>query len=325
MKSEFTIDISTNGQNALEAIQILTALDPTEGSHISNNLRPPLGIYNTSLSKICSEVIKCCGTFETYFKYSNKVDVFRKENVLHKEVISCIELALYAAAAHVDDVVLIAKGFYSDNKKYKKSKSAKQLEKTIKTHKKLISASVNAIKHNQSRIRLYSLEIQHGDRPHCLHGYFIEGVNNGVVGPNAIFYDNQLQIFSITSLMWEILCFVLNVSRQLKLFLEDVTKYKHDESKVNSGEFSKAVIAAARLPLYSFDETHPFSNNRVIIKSSGKHILLDSGIYGSISNGWTASKKMEFINYLCNYVGDGVTKSFIIVKPIALKLKHWSS
>lgn len=325
MKPEFIIDISTDGKSALEAIQILSVIDPTEGSHISNNLRPPLGIYNISLSRICSKVTKCCNTLETYFKHSNKVDVLRKENVLCEEVIDYLELALYAAAEHVDDVTLIAKGFYSDNKEYKKSKPAKQLEKTIKTHKKLISASINAIKHSQARIRLYSLEIQHGDKSLCLHGYFIEGVHDGVVGPNKIFHDNQRQVFSITSLMWEILCFILNVSRQLKLFLEDVANYKYDESKINDVVFSKAAIAAARLPLYSFDETHPFLNTRVIINSSDEnYISLDSEIYGSITNGWTTSKKMEFFSDSCGYAGDGVTKSFNMVKPMAVKLQHWT-
>ena len=325
MKPEFIIDISADGKSALEALQILSELDPNEGNHTSNNLRPPLGIYNISLSRICSKVTKCCNTLETYFKHSNKVDILRKENALCEEVVDYLELALYAAAEHVDDVNLIAKGFYSDNKKYKKSKPVKQLEKTIKTHKELISASINAIKHYQARIRLYSLEIQHSDNPLCLHGYFIEGVHDAVVGPNKIFHDNKRQVFSITSLMWEILCFILNVSRQLKFFLEDITDYKPNENKTNDGGFVLAAIAAARLPLYSFDETHPFSNTRIIISSSDENYSpLNSEIYGSITNGWTTSKEMEFFNNSCSYVGDGVTKSFNMVKPMAVKLQHWT-
>lgn len=325
MKPEFNIDISEGGKSALEALQILSVLDPNEGYHISNDLRPPLGIYNTSLSRVCNKVTKCCNTLETYFKSSKKVDALRREDVLREEVIDYLELALYAAAEHVDDVTLIAKGFYSDNKKYKTSKPAKRLEKSIKEHKSLISASINAIKHHQARIRLFSLEIQHGDNPLCLHGYFIEGVQDGVVGPNKIFHDNQRQVFSITSLMWEILCFVLNASRQLKIFLEAVTSYKLNESGTNDGGFVKAIISAARLPLYSFDETHPFTNTRVFISSSdGKNNALDSGIYGSITNRWTSSKEMAFFSNSCSYVGDGVSKSFRMVKPMAVKLQHWT-
>jgi hypothetical protein len=36
---------------------------------------------------------------------------------LRQEVIDYLELALYAAAEHVDDISLIAKGFFDDNKK----------------------------------------------------------------------------------------------------------------------------------------------------------------------------------------------------------------
>jgi len=325
MKPEFNIDISTDGKSSLEALQILSVLDLNEGYHTSNNLRPPLGIYNISISRICKKLIKCCNKLEEYFNSSNKVDALRRNDELCDEVIDYLELALYAAAEHVDDVTLISKGFYTDNKKQKKSKQARQLEKTLKEHKSLISASINAIKHCQARIRLYSLEIQHGDNPHCLHGYFIEGVHDGVVGPNKIFHDNQRQVFSITSLMWEILCFVLNSSRQLKIFLEDITNHEPNEEQINDVDFTKAVIAAARLPLYSFDETHPFSNTRVIISSSDSNYdSLDSGIYGSISRRWTTSKKMDFFSDSCSYVGDGVTKSFGMVKPMAVKLQHWT-
>lgn len=325
MKPEFNIDLSEGGESVLEALQILSVLDPSEGYHTSNDLRPPLGIYNISISRICDKLTKCCIKLEAYFKSSKKVDDLRREDKLREEVIDYLELALYAAAEHVDDVALIAKGFYPDKKMHKSSTPAKQLENTVKKHKSLISASINAIKHHQARIRLYSLEIQHGETPHCLHGYFIEGVHDGAVGPSKIFHDNQRQVFSITSLMWEILCFVLNASRQLKKFLEAVTNSKPNESLKSDGVFTKAVIAAARLPLYSFDETHPFSNTRVIIScSDGKNSPLDSTIYGSITNRWTSSNKMAFFSNSCGYVGDGVTKSFRMVKPMAVRLQHWT-
>lgn len=112
-----------------------------------------------------------------------------KEAELRQEVIDYLELALYATAEHVDAVALIAKGFSPAHKKCKPSEPARQLEKSVKKHKTLISATINAIKHNQVRIRLYSTEIVHGEKPHCLHGYFIEGVNDGVVGPSKVFQE----------------------------------------------------------------------------------------------------------------------------------------
>lgn len=202
---------------------------------------------------------------------------------LKQEIIDYIELALYSAAEHVDDIGLIAKGFFSDKKKHKSSKSTAQLGKSIKKHKALISASINAIKHHQARIRMYSLEIQHGGIDHCLHGYFIEGVHEGNVGPNKIFHDNQRQVFSITSLIWEILCFILNSSRHLNKFLKTLSNIDPTENIKECEVFSKAVIVASRLPIYSFDDNHPFLETKIIIDGAenGENVL-DSNIYGSI-------------------------------------------
>jgi len=325
MKPEFKIDISNAGKASLEALEVLSELDPSIGYHIANGLRPPLGIYNISISRIFDKLTKCCTKLEELFHETIKVDELRLKGELREEVIDYIELSLYAAAEHVDDIALIAKGFFSDKRKYKASRSARQLENTVKKHKSLISASINAIKHHQARIRMFSLEIEHGNRPHCLHGYFIEGIHGGSVGPSKIFHDNQREVFSITSLMWEIICFVLNTSRALKKFLMSVTKVNCNEELTGNEIFSKAVISAARLPIYSFDDKHPFIETTIKIESSySGSKLLDSKIYGAIIDKWSSSKEMNFFGNSCNYVGDGVSNTFQMVKPTAVKLQHWT-
>jgi hypothetical protein len=325
MKPEYKVDISEEASNPLEALHILSQLDIDTGYHTQNDLRPPLGIYNTSILRICDKLTKCCNKLEAYFNDSITVDELTKKTEICDEVIDYIELALYAAAEHVDDLALIAKGFYPDKKTYKASKPARQLENSVKNHKSLISASINAIKHRQSRIRIYSLEIQHGEIPHCLHGYFIEGVHDGVVGPNKIFHDNKREVFSITSLIWEVLCFVLNSSRHLNIFLGKVCDVASSEDAQGGEVFTKAIIAAARLPIYSFDDVHPFSKTKVVIECSKEdHKKLDSQLYGAIINQWGASGDMKFFSNSCSYQGDGATKSFRMVKPITVNLQHWT-
>jgi hypothetical protein len=324
MKPEFRIDISEGAISPLEALHVLSVLDPKEGFHISKNLRPPLGIYNISISRVCDKLIKFCDRLEKYFKTSKKIDVLRVMDDLRQEVIDYLELSLYAAEEHVDDISLIAKGFFDDNKKYKKSKIVSQLEGSIKKHKSLISSSINAIKHHQARIRIFSMQIQHASIDHCLHGYFIEGVHDGVVGPNKIFHDNSRQVISVTSLIWEIICFILNSSRQLSKFLKNVRAVSTSENQTKNNIFSKAIIAAARLPIYSFDEKHPFSETRIILNADEHgHKLLDSKIYGSITHRWLKSNDMMFLGDTASYEGDGVTKSFQLVKPKTLGLQHW--
>lgn len=48
---------------------------------------------------------------------------------------------------------------------------------------------------------------------------FIEGVTNSVVSPSNVFHGQDKKIFSVTSLVGEIICFVLNSSRSLAKFL----------------------------------------------------------------------------------------------------------
>ncbi|SEM66999.1 hypothetical protein SAMN04489760_13221 [Syntrophus gentianae] len=324
MKPEFKIDVFDSSNSPLEARTALAALDPQVGFHTSRNLRSPLGIYNISLSRLSDKIIRCCDRLERYFKTSTMIDVLRKKVDLQQEVIDYIELALYAAAEHVDDISLIVKGFFQDSKAYKSSDEASQVESVVKKHKTLISASINAIKHHQARIRLFSVKIRHAGIDHCLHGYFIEGVNDGIVGPNMIFNSNNFHVISTTSLIWEIICFTLNSSRALAKFIYRYSGATQKDNQAKEDIFTKAVVAAARLPIYSFDETHPFSTTRIIISADEHgHNLLNSGIYGSLTYRWLKSVDMEFFGTSENYEGDGVTKTFQIVNPKRLGLQHW--
>jgi hypothetical protein len=323
MKPEYSIDITDNKITTLEALPVLTSLGPALGYHLNKNVRPPLGIYNMSLSRVLSKLVKCCTKLETYFKLSNNINGLSLGANLKDEVLDYIELALYSAAEHVDDLGLIASGFFEDSKKYKKSKPAKKLNEEVKEFRSFISASINSIKHQQSRVRLYSADISHDRKLMCLHGYFIEGVHNGTIGPNKIFHGKENKIFSITSLIWEIICFVLNSSRSLSIFLLTVCDVEKSEKEIGCEILNKAVIAAARLPLYSFDDSHPFSKTRLIIKNADTN-LLNSGLYGSICFQWSKSDEMQFFGDHLGFVGDGVSKSYEMAKPMSLGIQHWS-
>ncbi len=325
MKPEFIVDIAEGSDSSLEAHHTLTAINPDEGRHTLQNLRPALGIYNTSISRICDKINKCCGKLEIYFNTSTERKVLLKENALRGEIIDYLELSLYAAAEHVDDIQLISKYFFENKKQYKSSVPATILSNTIGKRKNLITASINAIKHHQARIRLYSVDIKYAKVRHCLHGYFVEGVNDGVVGPNKIFHDKSKRIFSITSLIWEILCFILNSSRHLSEFLGKIIEIPTQREHVNNNIFVKSIIAAARLPLYSFDDNHPFGTTRVVITASDTKSIdtLDSKIYGSIRTKWDKSDEMVILGDICNFEGDDVTKSFEFAHPSRLQIQHW--
>ncbi len=100
---------------------------------------------------------------------------------------------------------------------------------------------------------------------------------------------------------------------------------KSKKAAVGNEVFLKPVIAAARLPLYSYDDDHPFLKTCLTINTDEKSKkLLDSGLYGSLANGWSTSKNIQFFASSSSYAGDGVTKTFKLVAPKTLKLQHWS-
>jgi hypothetical protein len=322
-KPSFAVDISPSALSPLEAHLPLTLLTDERCRHHEIGLRAPLGIYNISISRICDKVVRLCQRMENYFIVSDTLQPLQHNDDLMQELVDYIELALYAAAEHVDDVESIATGFFKDTKVRDKIRAYRTLQTQLKQHKKLLSAAANAIKHQQSRIRIFSMEFRHEATAGCLHGYFIEGVDAGVVCPSPIFHKKQ-DVFSITTLAWEILVFLLNCSRDLALFIQSEGKQFVGPAYVKCEIFQKAVIAAARLPLYAFGEEHPFSRVTLsIFSSDGNTGTLDSTLYGSLKRPWTKSSNAEFGSFTSRFVGDGKTKSFRYAQPKSVALHHW--
>ncbi|ANQ21404.1 hypothetical protein BA893_06880 [Vibrio natriegens] len=322
-KPEYIVDLTEGATTALEALTWLSIVPSGVGCHESKRLRKPLGIYNTSLQRIFSKLDKCCNKLQAYFTHASTTDGLAAVVDLQAEILDYIELSLYSAAEHVDDIESIASGFFSNTKECKKSPHVKKLNADIKVLKKFISSAVNGIKHQQSRIRFYSVDIKHEHRVFCLHGYFIEGVNNGVVGPCKILHGQNNQIFSITSLVWEIICFVLNCSRSLANFLSKTLDVAKSNDVQQFPLFIKVVTSASKLPVYSFDDLHPFDRTRIILQVDDPEVL-NSSLYGSLACSWSKSRDLVILRDQMGYVSDGVTRTFDIAVPKNLGLKHWA-
>jgi hypothetical protein len=322
-KPLFEIDVSRSAQSSLDAHLVLAMIDPGACHHLSQQLRLPLGIYNVSVSRIAERVIALCRRLETYFNASSDLSGLQKERDLRTELIDFMELAIYAAAEHVDDIDSIAKGFFRHGSRLEKNVAYRELNGKVKNHKRYLSTAANAIKHSQSRLRLFSCEFQQPGIRGCLHGYFVEGVENGVVGPNKLFHRQQ-EVFSVTTLVWEIIAVMLRCSRDLKAFLSSEAACLSGPVDVRFERFANAVVAAARLPLYTFGEEHPFSRSTVRIKtSSDDPPELDSKLYGSIKRPWAVSPAPMFGPDQSEFEGDGSSKTFHFVHPKNISLHHW--
>jgi hypothetical protein len=322
-KPIFEVDIAPSAQSSLESHLPLAVMVDENYFQQASNLRPPLGIYNISVSRLCDKVIRFCARLEQYFRASSTLTPSKARDDVMQELIDYIELALYAAAEHVDDIDSIASAFFARSTSGSKQADYRNLQTGIRKHKRLVSAAANAIKHQQSRIRIFSTEFAYSGVSGCLHGYFIEGVEDGTICPSTIFHHTQ-PVFSITALAWEIVMFVLNCSRDLARFLKAIAPGTIETKDVRCEIFGKAVVAAARLPNYTFGEEHPFARATLrLTNAAPNRELLASGSCGSILSGWPRAGTPQFGSFVGGYEGDGVSKKFRIVHPKSVVLHHW--
>jgi hypothetical protein len=221
-KPELVIDL--DGPAAvLQALSCLSALKSGASFHDVHDQRHPLGTYNLSVGRICDKLQKCAANLERYWLSSPTLADLDKHADFRRITIDYLELCLYAAAEHVDDVESVASSFFRTSRQAAKAAAMKQLKRAVKPLRDRIASLTNTVKHRQGRLRLFSLEFNHDSKSLCLHGFFIEGFTQGQVCPSPILHGNGEIVISITSFLWSILMYVWLISLQLEQFLVAVS------------------------------------------------------------------------------------------------------
>jgi hypothetical protein len=133
------------------------------------------------------------------------------------------------------------------------------------------------------------------------------------------------QVISVTAFMWMIVVFLASVSRAIVALLHSISAVSQgDTPPAVDSQFALAVVSVARLPLYSFDDRHPFLSTTLVIDADeDARSRLDSGLYGSIVHRWTQSKSHEFRRNILQFEGDGASRSFQTTVPTQVALQHW--
>lgn len=324
-KPTLIVDVEKSAAGALPALSALSTLKDGACFHELHDQRHPLGIYNMSTSRIFDKIKRCCIRLEKYWLLPPYTSELEKEHDLHREIADYLELSLYAAVEHVDDVDAIIHTFFKSRKEYRKSRNVKKFKDAVKLLRDRISSLANTIKHSQGRVNLYSMEFMLGDTRICLHGLFIEGFHDGAVRPHPIVHSKGEVIISVTSFLWSIMIFMWEISCQLKDFLESISVVCSDKlSPLPSEPFCDAIVALARLPLYALDEPHPFGRVRVVIKGGDSvKAKLQSNIYGSLICPWLRTTEGYVLGSKLMYEGDGVSRSFGLVNPKQIRISHW--
>lgn len=325
-KPVLTVDLGGPAPGGLTALSHLSALKAGVSHHEDHDQRHPLGIYNLSVTRVCEKVRRCSVILEEYFLLPPQITEIDKHAELRDGIVDRLELCLYVAAEHIDDVELIGKSFFKDPKQHPKSPHTKALNRAMKPLRDQITSVTNAIKHAQGRLRLFALEVNYDDRDMCLHGFFVEGFEGGAVAPSPVIHKSGGTVFSITSFLWGILLYIELISREIGRFLEAISAVDGSSAApVGSTHFGDAVIALARLPLYSFDDTHPFERTRLVINHDEEaESKLRSNIYGSAMDRWSKSGEIRFGNRRFMMEGDGVSTRFTFSQPNQLRLQHWT-
>jgi hypothetical protein len=325
-KPKIIVNLGYTPAPALRAAASLRQLHDNASHHEALDRRHPLGIYNVSTSRILKKLRTCCENLEAHHHAAATTKELAARGSLADDVIDYLELTLYAAAEHVDDIETIAECFFSDKDAYHRSPDVKRLKTAIRPIRARISGFTNAIKHHHCRIRLFSCDFHQQANVVCLHGFLIEQFHNGRVGPSPLFHADGERIISITSFLWSVLFYLYSMAEALHHFLVSIRVVTSSPTTEEATPLlTETLIGLLRLPLYSFDDVHPFEVTRLIVSTDDKHrALLASNIYGSISRPWSKSLQGGVGSVSLTYEGDGTSRSFDMSGPRNIRLQHWN-
>jgi hypothetical protein len=122
LKPEIIVDLDSEGDSPLEAERYLARLKSNTSFHELLDCRHPLGIYNVSTARILKKLVKCCNHLEEYLRAAPSGAQLHGTENRQDQVIDYLELSLYAAAEHVDDLELVGRCFFRDGAAFEKSR-----------------------------------------------------------------------------------------------------------------------------------------------------------------------------------------------------------
>lgn len=322
-KPLYRIDLDTETAEQGCAADILKHSVERETFEDRYGLRKPFGIYNISISRLDTRLERTARSIRDFMMANPTIPKAESRSV---DLMSdYLESCIYAAAEHVDDLESCLKCFFSNAQSYSKSKTVRRFKDCLKRVRRIVSAFANSIKHQQARIRLNEIEFIHDSNRMVLIGFFVEGVENGKVGPSKIVQGEDVQVISVASFLWEIFIFAHEAADLLADALAEImATASGNADRPRWAILRKAVIEIARVPNFSFDGPHPFERATIRLESEKATALFSSAdLYGSLGNRWSMSKSHAFGGTVQSYQGDGVTKSFALVAPKNIRLQHW--
>jgi hypothetical protein len=319
MKPTFEVNLDEDGLGALTAADTLAHLVESSASHKPHYQRA-LALYNRSIARISDKVARAAAQFEQCFFDEIELGFAQLGRRDDREIIDYLELVLYSAAEHTDDLKAIARelaGPRGENP----DRAASRLDKSLKAARDRISLLTNHIKHYQWRLHLLRQEFLHGAQTTILYGFSLNSVSQDRVKLERLPPDNA-GLIALPSLLWLVLEFLFLASEVLNAH---VSGSAQDPPATKTAGLASAVAAVMRLPNYTFDEEHTTKRVRMLIHAASDESRqkLTSQLYGAWMHRWSREAQGRPGRSSVAVAGDGVNRTFDFPTPTKVSLVYW--
>jgi len=251
----FTIDVNITlpkGYNGitLPAQQALSLVpsDLLVVSKQKQNMRPPLGVYNISLS----QAVERCQRVLLALVNLPSVDSSKHKDSIRK-LLDCQDAFLDSLFEHIEDCrnILRCMTFKDQNRILN---ILKKWDKAVKPYRDHIGHVVNHIKHSQGRLR----SVQMSNKHKLIYGYFVEGLtNDGSIGPHPDIHDGGHTAFSFNRDLRFHVSGLFHLSAILSECIIEYKGYEYRfsvEPKEEHDDLACILESIARLPIYVFPD-----------------------------------------------------------------------
>ena len=240
------VEYNLNRGEGPDAENLLPAYEPSRFFHERRRQRPPDGIYSMSLRQAWPAFGRALNAAELIAK--DRPFLTNGDPSWQHDCLDAVEHLLYVMVEYIEDCDVILKCCFPSEEKFQQDDHANRFRQTVKPYRSRIAAVVNAIKHNQGRLRLFAF---HGPE-FVAPGYFLEGVlPNGAIGPSTIVHGNNAsQAFSFAFDLRLHFALIFLVGRNLARAVEKIFG-PPDHQRQPGSSSSYAREFAARLEAFS--------------------------------------------------------------------------
>lgn len=228
------------GKVVLPARTALTALSSQVPSRYGElGLRHPLGIYNTSVTRVAQ-------------RFARVIGLLSRPGHPGEELIESQESLLRALMEHMDDCINILRGLTSDSRGFEKDRHVKLYRRAIAEYRSHIGKVVARIKHRQGRLTLMAVQLEAG----FFAGYFITvGLRGGAIGPDPDIHPN-VTAFSFNRDLRFHLCHLLLTSARLAEAIVGLAGVAPVGSEPVDGDLARSIGGVIALPETYFPDEY---------------------------------------------------------------------